>query len=277
MLVMSRDFNELLASNWTQNKFLCVGLDTDFEKIPESVRVAGVNESIVAFNRAIVDATKDIAAAYKPNIAFYEAHGDQGFAALRETCMYILEQAPQTLIVLDAKRADIGNTNHGYLAAAFERLQADAITLHPYLGSEALQPFLERKDKGSFILCRTSNPGAKEFQDLSVEGEPLYIRVARTVAESWNGNGNCGLVVGATYPDDIAKVRAAAPELPFLIPGIGAQGGDLEASVKAAKNEGGGFLLAASRAILYASSGKDFAEAARTKAQQLDTAIRAAL
>jgi orotidine-5'-phosphate decarboxylase len=274
---MSRDFNELLKTNWGQQKFLCVGLDPDYEKIPEAARTAGLRETIVAFNRAIVDATKDIVCAFKPNAAFYEAHGDEGLAALRETCVYILDQAPGTAIILDAKRADIGNTNLGYVEYAFEYLRADVITLQPYLGAEALQPFLEKKNKGLFILCRTSNPGAKEFQDLSVGNEPLYMHVARNVASEWNTNGNCGLVVGATYPEEIANVRKVAPDLPFLIPGVGSQGGDLEASVKAAKNANGGFLLSVSRAVLYASSGADFAEVARTKAQEFDGAIRKAV
>lgn len=272
-----RDFNELLASNWKRKRFLCVGLDPDYEKIPDAARMSGIRETIVAFNRAIVDATKDIAAAYKPNSAFYEARGDEGFAALRETCFYILEQAPEALVILDAKRGDNSNTNLGYVEYAFEHLRVDAITLHPYLGAEALRPFLDRREKGLFILCRTSNPGAKEFQDLLVDGEPLYLRVAQSVANGWNGKGNCGLVVGATYPEEIARVRRAAPDLPLLVPGVGAQGGELEASVEAAKNSRGGFLLSVSRSVLYASAGADFADAARAKAKAFDDAIRSAV
>jgi len=274
---MSRHFGELLDAQRRNGKFLCAGLDPDYEKIPEPARKNGIRESITFFNRSIVDATKAVVCAYKPNIAFYEAHGDEGFAALRETVEYIREQAPDTVVILDAKRADIGNTNEGYVTAAFDHLRADAITLHPYLGKEALQPFLDRTEKGLFVLCRTSNPGATEFQDLRVEEEPLYVRVARNVAADWNGNRNCGLVVGATYPEEIARVREAAPELPFLIPGVGTQGGDLEKSVLASKDrKGGGFILSVSRGILYASSGADFAEAAGRKAEEFDNAIREA-
>lgn len=274
---MIRNFKEILEANWQQKKFLCVGLDPDYEKIPEAARTAGVRETIVSFNRAIIDATKDVACSYKPNAAFYEAHGDEGIAALRETCAYILDTAPDTAIILDAKRADIGNTNLGYVEYAFEYLRADAITLHPYLGAEALQPFLEKKEKGLFILCRTSNPGAKEFQDLDVGGDPLYMHVARSVANDWNKNNNCGLVVGATYPEEIARVRKVAPGLPFLIPGVGSQGGDLKLSVEAAKESEGGFVIAVSRAVMYASSDSDFADAARTQALFYDSEIRAAL
>ena len=273
----TRHFNDLLKTNWEEGKFLCVGLDSDYEKIPEAARTQGVRESIVSFNRAIIDSTKDIVCAYKPNSAFYEAYGEDGIAALEETCLYILERAPEAAIILDAKRADIGTTNLGYVRFAFDRLRVDAITLHPYLGAEALQPFLERKEKGLFVLCRTSNPGAKEFQDLNVGDEPLYMRIARSVANEWNTNGNCGLVVGATYPEEVANVRRAAPGVPFLIPGVGSQGGDLEASVAAAKEKGGGFLLAISRAIQQASSGDDFAQAAGAKAREFDDAIRKAL
>ncbi|MDR3571583.1 MAG: orotidine-5'-phosphate decarboxylase [Candidatus Pacebacteria bacterium] len=272
-----RNFNELLRNNWNEGKYLCVGLDPEYEKIPESLRKSSVRETIVAFNRAIIDATKTIACGYKPNTAFYEAHGDEGFAALQETCFYILEHAPEVALILDAKRADIGNTNLGYVSFAFEQLRADAITLHPYLGAEALQPFLDRKDKGIFILCRTSNPGAGELQHLSVGEEPLYLHVAKRVASAWNGNGNCGLVVGATYPTEIAAVRKVAPGVPFLIPGIGAQGGDLRAAVAAAKEQEGAFLICASRSIMYASRGLDFAEAAQKAALELDTAIRTAV
>jgi orotidine-5'-phosphate decarboxylase len=152
-----RDFRTLLEKRWDEKRFLCVGLDTDFEKIPQHLRAGGVCEGTLAFNRAIVDATKDVASCYKPNSAFYEAYGDQGFAALRASIAYIQEVAPETPVILDAKRADIGNTNNGYISSAFDHLGADAITVHPYLGAEALQPFLDRKEKGIIVLCRTSN------------------------------------------------------------------------------------------------------------------------
>ena len=274
---MARHFGDLTTAQWAQQKLLCVRLDSDYEKLPEHLRELGVRQALVAFNRAIVDATKDIAGSYKPNTAFYEAHGDEGWAALRETIQYIHEQAESIPVIVDAKRADIGNTNNGYVDAIFENLRADAITVHPYLGREALAPFLAREEKGIIVLCRTSNPGSGEFQDLAVDGEPLYLRVARRVSEEWNEKGNCALVVGATYPEELAKVRAVT-QLPILIPGIGAQGGDIEKTVAAGKDStGAGMMIAASRSILFASSGKDFAEAAARSAQELDSAIRKSL
>ncbi len=273
-----RNFRTLLDAQWDEKKFLCVGLDTDFEKIPEHLQSSGPHEGIFAFNTAIVDATKDIASSYKPNSAFYEAYGDQGFAALQATIAYINEVAPEVPVILDAKRADIGNTNNGYIVSAFDYLGADAITVQPYLGAEALAPFLERADKGIIVLCRTSNPGAGELQDIDAGGEPLYMHIARLVSESWNRNRNCGLVVGATYPDEMRTIRAAADDLPFLIPGIGAQGGDLEKTVAAGKDSRGrGMIISASRSITFASSGADFADVARTKAQELHDAIQKAL
>jgi orotidine-5'-phosphate decarboxylase len=275
---MQRNFRELLEAQWDEKKFLCIGLDTDIEKIPGHMRSIGAHECITAFNRAIIDATKDVAGSYKPNSAFYEAHGDEGWSALCETVEYIREQAPGVPVILDAKRGDIGNTNKGYIDAAFERMSADAITVSPYMGGESLAPFLELKDKGIIVLCRTSNPGAGEFQDMKVDGEPLYKAVARRVAGEWNGNGNCAVVVGATYPGELSEVRAIVGDMPILIPGIGVQGGDLEKTVHAGKDgRGRGMMIAASRAIIYASSGPDFAEAARAKAQELDGAIRNAL
>ncbi len=273
---MSRNFRELLEKQWEQGRFLCVGLDSDFEKIPESARGKGVRETIVGFNRAIVDATKDLVCAYKPNSSFYEAYGDEGFSALRETIQYIHEAAPDVPVILDAKRGDIGNTNNGYVQSAFDYLHADAITVQPYMGGESLKEFLAREEKGIFVLCKNSNSGSGEFQDLEVDGRPLFVHVARAFAEKWNTNQNCGLVVGATYPADIKRVREVAPEMPLLIPGIGVQGGDLEQSVKNGKDaRGRGFIISTARTIIYASNGPDFAEAARKKATELDSAIRA--
>lgn len=257
---------------------LCVGLDPDMSKIPASVGGSGPRERIVAFNRSIVDATRDLVCAFKLNSAFYEAHGDQGFAALRETVFHIRDAAPDVPVILDAKRGDIGNTNDAYAEAVFGYLSVDAITMHPYLGREALQPMLDHADKGIFVLCRTSNAGAGEFQDLSVEGKPLYQVVAEHVVGGWNGNGNCGLVVGATYPDELKAVRGIAPDMPILIPGVGAQDGNLAKSVAAGKNaQGTGMIIAASRAIIFASSGADYIEAARAAAEALDGAIRKVL
>jgi orotidine-5'-phosphate decarboxylase len=276
--MQDRNFAKLLKSRWDAGNFLCVGLDPDFNKIPEIIRASSARETIVAFNKAIIDATKDMVCTFKPNPAFYEAEGLEGWQALKETIEYILSSAPDVPILLDAKRGDIGNTNEGYARMAFDFFEVDAITLQPYQGGDALAPFFERKNKGHFILVRTSNPGAKEFQDLKIDGKPLYDVVARTVADSWNTNNNCGVVVGATYPKELQEVRALIGDMPILMPGAGAQGGDLEASVKAGKNSAGqGIIINASRAVLYASSGKDFADAARTRAREYHSAIQKAL
>ncbi|OGG53160.1 orotidine 5'-phosphate decarboxylase [Candidatus Kaiserbacteria bacterium RIFCSPLOWO2_12_FULL_53_8] len=275
---MSGNFNGLLKAQWKQGRFLCVGLDSDFEKIPESARKQGIRETIVSFNRAIIDATHDLVCTYKPNPAFYEAHGDEGWKALRETIEYIHSAAPDVPVILDAKRGDIGNTNVAYAESAFDHLHADAITVQPYPGREALQPFLDRKDKGVIVWCRTSNGGAGEFQDLAVDGVPLYQFIARRVAEDWNKNKNCALVVGATYPKELAAVRAIVGDLPILIPGIGAQNGDIEKTVQAGKDsKGQGMIIAASRSIIFASSSADFAEASRAKAVEFHDAIKKSL
>ncbi len=271
-----RNFIDLLEGRLLEGKFVCVGLDTEFERIPERVRSRSKDQLIAThdFNREIIIATHDLVCAYKPNIAFYEAWGEHGVYALKIAIEEIHSVAPRVPIILDAKRADIGNTNRGYYKAAFDYLQADAITVHPYLGKEALSDFLAAEDKGVFVLCRTSNLGAGEFQDLLVDGKPLYQHVAQNVAAQWNEHGNCGLVVGATYPEELAAVRALAPNLPILIPGIGAQGGDLEATVRAGKDSRNrGMIINSSRGIIYASSGPDFAEAARRETEKLHNQI----
>lgn len=246
-----------------KKQFLCIGLDSDVAQIPKG-------ETQFSFNQAIVEATCDLALSYKINSAFYEACGEAGWRAMRETIGFIHQQAPEVPVILDAKRGDIGNTSEAYARAAFDELKADAVTLSPYLGGEALEPFLKRKEKVCFILCRTSNPGAKEFQDLLVEGEPLYLKIARRVATEWNKNKNCGLVVGATYPEELKKVREAAPDLPFLVPGIGAQGGDLKKTLEAGRDKNGhGLLINISRSAIFASAGDDFAEACRKKVLSL--------
>lgn len=283
-----RNCKEMLKAKWAEKKFVCVGLDSELSKIPKSCGESIVrfpdkdpnkelivyNNNCLTFNCAIVDETRDLVCAYKPNIAFYEANGLKGMQTLAFTINYIHKTAPSVPVILDAKRADIGNTNEGYVKMAFDWLQADAITVHPYLGAEALAPFLARKDKGIFVLCRTSNPGAGEFQDMEVcpreQKMPLYQYVAYQVMKNWNKNGNCGLVVGATYPNELNEVRKLVGDMPILIPGVGAQGGDLPASVKAAKHS---FMVNSSRGILYASSGPDFAEAARRETQKLHNSI----
>lgn len=276
---MKRNFMALLRAQWDNGNFVCVGLDPDLTKIPKCVHMQTIENTIVEFNRAIVRATKDLACAYKPNIAFYEAHGSEGLGALRRTIMYINTNAPHTPVILDAKRADIGNTNAGYVEAAFDLLEADAITVHPYLGAEALQPFLDCEDKGIIVLCRTSNNGAGEFQDRYISvlpgcNMPLYEFVSRQVAIEWNKNGNCLLVVGATYPEELAQVRKIVGDMPILIPGIGAQGGDVKKTVLAGRDSRGqGMIINSSRGIIYASSGPDFAEAARAETLKLHNLI----
>ncbi|MEK7106558.1 MAG: orotidine-5'-phosphate decarboxylase [Patescibacteria group bacterium] len=275
----TRNFRELLEGRWKLGHFLCVGLDSEPEKIPESARKATVRDTIVEFNKAIVDATQDLVCAFKPNPAFYESQGEEGWVALRETIAYILDSAPGVPVILDSKRGDIKNTNRNYAESAFDRLRADAITVQPYLGGEPLAPFFERKDKGIIVLCHTSNGGAGEIQNLKMEGgEPLYKIVARLAAERWNANRNCCVMVGATYPEELLAVRAIVGDMPILTAGIGAQHGDLEKAVKAGKDKSGkGFIINSSRSVIFASAGKDYAEAARKKATELDSAIRAAL
>ncbi len=270
--------SERLAEHFGAGRHVCVGLDTDIRRLPAALQPdAAPAQRVVAFNEAVIEATAEVACAFKPNSAFYEALGRAGIEALADTIASAKRLAPGVPVILDAKRADIGNTNAGYVRSAFEDLGADAITVHPYLGREALQPFLDAEDKLVFVLARTSNPGAGEFQDLLVDGLPLYRRVAKAVATSWNGAGNCGLVVGATYPEEMAQIRGDVPPgMPILIPGIGAQGGDLDAVVKAQREVGSSsFLINASRSIIFASDGADFAAAAHVEARRLDEAIRA--
>jgi len=266
----------MLEAQWSRGNFVCVGLDSEFSKIPESARQNGNNftisiaDTITFFNGAIVEATKNLVCAYKPNSAFYEAHGEEGIAVLRRTIADIHAIAPDVPVILDAKRGDIGNTNAGYVDWAFNFLQADAITVHPYLGAEALQPFLAQENKGIIVLCRTSNPGAGEFQDLLVnDEEPLYRFIARRVASKWNKNGNCALVVGATYPDELREVRGIVGDMPILIPGIGFQQKNVSLEEQARQvvsngknSRGQGMIINSSRGIIFASKSADFAEAA---------------
>ncbi len=260
---------------------VCVGLDPDPAKLPKDLEGAQDrfpdNLPLYAFNRRIVDATADIAAAYKPQIAFYSAVGaeDQLHASIR----YIRERAPAALVILDAKRNDIGNTAEAYVREAFDRYGADAVTVNPYMGEDSVRPFLARPDHGAILLCRTSNPGAKDFQDLLIDGQPLYRKVAERAAQHWNQNRNLMLVVGATYPREMAQLRQAHPEVSFLVPGIGAQGGDLDATLEAGlDSHGAGLLINSSRGIIYAGGGA--ADAIRAAALDLAGAInrgRAAL
>lgn len=274
-------FNDMLVARWQHGTAVCVGLDTDLDLLPTSLKAQNLSpiEAFVTFNRAIIEATHDLVCAYKPNIAFYEAFGGEGLQALYRTIQYIKRVAPKVPVILDAKRGDNSNSNKGYATMAFDWLEADAITVHPYMGQEALHPFLNRKEKGVIVLAKTSNPGSAEFQDqLLPSGEPLYQYVARTVANEWNIAHNCALVVGATYPAELAKVRSLVSDLPILIPGVGAQGGEVLATVQAGKDTAGqGMIISSSRAILYASSDTDYATAAQVAAQTLRDQIQASL
>ncbi len=286
---------ERLRSRWRDAQtLLCVGLDGELERLPPSVLGAqtgllsfdderagsGVEGSLIAFHQAIIDATADLVCAFKINSAFFEAHGPAGFRAMIRLIAYIHARYAPVPVILDAKRGDISNTSTAYARAAFDVCGADGITVQPYMGGDALAPFLERSDRGVFVLCRTSNPGSAELQDATVRladggtEEPLYALVARRVCGEWNVNGNCGLVVGATFPGDLATVRSVVGDLPILVPGIGTQGGDLEATVRAGlDSQGQGLLINASRSIIYASSDLDFAQAARHQAKHLNLEI----
>jgi orotidine-5'-phosphate decarboxylase len=254
-------FLEKLRHAWSSSQsLLCVGLDPDPNKFPEHVKSA--SEPFFEFAKQIIDATAEAACCFKPQIAYYAAHGAE--PELAKTISYIRKNHPTKPVILDSKRGDIGSTAEMYAAEAFDRYNADAVTVNPYLGTDSLEPFFRRKDRGTIVLCRTSNSGAVDLQNLMVDGKPLYQRVAERASQSWNVNKNLLLVLGATYPKEIAEVRAIAPEIPFLVPGVGAQGGDVKAVVESGKTKDGfGLVINSSRAILYASSGEDFAEAAR--------------
>jgi orotidine-5'-phosphate decarboxylase len=234
----------------TAQSLLCIGLDPEIALIPKSFQTE--TWPLFAFNRWIIDQTHTYAAAYKPNMAFYDARGTQGQRELELTMDYLRSHHPTIVTICDAKRADIGNTNRGYVTSIFDTMGFDSVTLHPYLGREALTPFLDREDKASIILCRTSNPGAAEFQDLCFDGKPLWETVAAQVSAQWNTKGNCMLVVGATYPQEMRRIRTVAPHVPFLVPGIGAQGGDVHAVVSAGLDEQSkGLIISSSRGILF--------------------------
>lgn len=248
----NNSFISKLTAKWNEDKFVCVGLDPDTSKIP-------AGKSIFDFNKEIIDATFDLVCAYKPNPAFYEAAGMNSLQDLKKTVEYIKERTPDIPIILDAKRGDIGNTNEAYAKAIFDDLGIDAVTVSPYLGKQSLEPFLKRVDKGIIVLVKTSNPGAGEFQDLIVEGKPLYQIVTEHVS-NWNTNNNCAMVVGATYPEELKKVREAAGDMPILVPGIGTQGGNLEATIKNGLNsQKQGLIISSSRGIIFAPNPKEAA------------------
>jgi orotidine-5'-phosphate decarboxylase len=267
-------FLDRLDRAWsTHDSLLCVGLDPDPARFPAVLD--GRPDALAAFGCAIVDATADLVCAYKPQIAYYAAVGAED--QLAATIAHVRRVAPHALVILDAKRGDIGPTAALYAREAFERYGADAVTVNPYLGSDGIEPFLAWAERGTVVLCRTSNPGGAEFQDRPEE-DPLYLRVARQAAGCWNGAGNVMLVAGGTRPAELARIRALAPEIPLLVPGIGAQGGDVDAVVRAGLDaRGRGLVVNSSRAVLYAGSGPDFAEAARTEAAALRDALRRAV
>ena len=264
-----------------QQSMLCVGLDPDPAKFPDHWR--GDASKIYDFCAAIVDATADQCIAFKPQIAYFAAHRAE--AQLERLMAYLRAQAPQVPVILDAKRGDIGSTAEQYAKEAFERYGADAVTLSPFMGRDSVQPYLRYRGKGAFLLCRTSNPGGDDFQNqalAALPGQPrLYEHIAQLAQTAWNDNGQLGLVVGATYPQDLARVRALAPTLPLLIPGVGAQGGDATATVRAAwrgsaTQTTGPIVVNASRSVLYADSGAKFAQAARQEAMALRQSLQAA-
>jgi orotidine-5'-phosphate decarboxylase len=261
------NFMQALRDRWSAaDSLVCVGLDPEPARFPAQLR--GDADAVFTFCRDIVDATAGFACCFKPQIAHFAALAAED--ALQRLIAHIHAAHPRVPVILDAKRGDIGSTAQHYAAEAFDRYAADAVTANPYLGRDSMQPFFDRADKGVVILCRTSNAGAGDLQDLDVGGRPLYQRVAETIATGWNGNGNCALVVGATWPAQLREVRAIVGDMPFLVPGVGAQGGDVEAVVANAKTaDGTGLVVSSSRAILYASSGGDFAQAAGIAARAL--------
>jgi orotidine-5'-phosphate decarboxylase len=272
--VAANTFIQRLADVWDRNNSLvCVGLDPETERLPASIAASA--SPIFNFNKAIIDATADVVCAYKPQFAHYAAYEAED--QLERTIEYIQSNYPHVPVILDSKRGDVGNTAERYAIEAFERYHADAVTVNPYLGGDSLEPFLKHPDKGVIILCRTSNPGARDIQDLQVGARKVYHVIAELAATKWNAHGNCMLVVGATYPRELAEIREITGNMPFLVPGVGAQGGDVVQAVKNGRTPSGtGLVISSSRAILYASSGEDFANAARTAATTLRDQINAA-
>jgi len=265
------NFMHALTSAWNdRNSLLCVGLDPDPGRLPAHLK--GKADAILQFCSGIVDATADLVCCFKPQIAYFSAcRAEEQLEAL---IAHIHARHPGLPVILDAKRGDIGSTAEQYAIEAFERYQADAVTINPYLGRDSVAPYLAYRDKGVILLCRTSNPGGSDLQFLDVGGEKLYERLARLVSDEWNEGGQCGLVVGATFPREIARVRSLTGNMPLLVPGIGAQGGDIEATVRAGcDGHGNGLMINSSRAILYAGCGEDYAEASRIAARETRDAI----
>lgn len=268
-------FSTKLDAAWSRsNSLLMVGLDPDPSRFPAELQQKP--DTIFEFCKEIVDATAPYVCGIKPQIAYFASQAAE--AQLEALCSYVREHYPWLPIVLDAKRGDIGSTANHYASEAFERYNADAVTVNPYMGFDSVEPYLEWEDRGVIVLCRTSNPGGSDLQFLTLEnGTPLYLHVAELVANKWNRHGQCALVVGATFPDEIAAVRARIGDMPLLVPGIGAQGGDVEKTVMAGLNQHGtGMMINSSRAILYASTGDDWRDMAANAAKQTRDAINAA-
>ncbi len=268
-------FTQKLRTRWQQaNSLVCVGLDPDPAKFPDCF--VDDDDALFHFCRDIADATAEYACAFKPQIAYFAAH-NHGESALQRLIAHIKAAHPDVPVILDAKRGDIGSTAQQYAYEAFERFGADAVTLNPYMGKDSAQPFLNYNDRGCVFLCHTSNPGARDFQELLIDGVPLYQHIARRIANDWNHDGNCALVVGATFPEELHIIRNIVGDMPLLIPGIGAQGGDVDAVVRNGKSaDGTGLMINSSRGILYASKGEDYVEAAAHAARALrDTINRA--
>lgn len=268
--------HDLLHHAWERaDSMLCVGLDPDPGRMPAPLARLDTAAATERFCRDIVDATADLVCAFKPQIAYFASQGAE--RELERICRHIRDDHPGVLLILDAKRGDIGPTAEHYAREAFDRYGAHSVTVNPYLGTDSVSPFLERPDRSVFVLCRTSNPTSGDFQNLTADGEPLYLHVARRVATDWSRQGDCGLVVGATYPDELRQVRELVGDLPLLVPGIGAQGGDVAATVSAGRDSSDyGMVINSSRAVLYASSGDDYAAAARTAAIATRDEIRSA-
>jgi orotidine-5'-phosphate decarboxylase len=265
------NFIKAVRSAWEhKDTLLCVGLDPDLEKIPWHLRE--MDEPLLEFNKAIIDSTCDLVCAYKPQIAFYSA--SKAEKQLEATIDYIHTRYPDIPVILDSKRGDIASTASMYAKEAFERYHTDAVTVNPYMGGDTLDPFLKHKDKGIIILCRTSNPGAADIQDLESDGKKIYRIIARKASEEWNYNGNVLLVVGATYPRELKEIRSITGDMPFLVPGIGAQGGDIEEAVRnGMDHDRAGMIINSSRSIIYASPERDFSAAARNAAMNLRNEI----
>ena len=266
-------FMAQLARAWEKNdSLLCVGLDPEIERFPSHILAQPA--PLFQFNKSVIDATADLVCAYKPQFAHYAAY--QAEDQLERTITYIHTHYPLVPVILDAKRGDVGNTAERYASEAFERYGADAVTVNPYLGGDALEPFLRHADKGVIILCRTSNPGGGDLQDLAVGGRRLYQVVAELAARRWNSRGNCLLIVGATYPRELAEVRELVGDMPLLVPGVGAQGGDAsQAVLNGQTHQGTGLIISSSRGVLYGSPGADFPGAVRAAATALRAQINA--